>query len=396
MHKTEVVQLYLNATMTKIFKIYCNARIYYWNLGLEVWNSMYEKYLKTGENRPNEYAVRNYLVSHKSEWEKNIPSRVMRYAISDLAEAWNHFLRKDTKDWGKPHFKRKKDINKFGFKLENIKIENNKLWLTKPKGFKGEWYPIRFRGSKHIKTSSDIVADVSFFTENGKYYAALTYVADDVKSVPLTNEENGIDLNVGKFTDINGDFNILPKKLLNYYKMIAFYQRRLAKKRIKNKEYFKSNTYKKTRTKLNRLYKRIKNIQYDMVKKYINNQIKTYKSITIEDLNIKGMKMGIASKGLHRSLFGFFRQWIEYKSSETTGELVIADRLYPSTQRCPICGHIKTGIEKITLHGNLHHGTKHNEYICYECGYENDRDKNAVMNLISYKYSNWSRVAAQG
>ncbi|CCI85194.1 Putative uncharacterized protein [Lactobacillus pasteurii DSM 23907 = CRBIP 24.76] len=33
--------------------------------------------------------------------------------------------------------------------------------------------------------------------------------------------------------------------------------------------------------------------------------------------------------------------------------------------------------------GNAKHGTKHSEYICYECGYQADRDENAVANLLA-------------
>ena len=60
-----------------------------------------------------------------------------------------------------------------------------------------------------------------------------------------------------------------------------------------------------------------------------------------------------------------------------------ADKYYPSTQRCSDCGHIKTGDEKISLDGNQKHKTKHNEYICYECGAIMDRDENAVANLLA-------------
>lgn len=53
------------------------------------------------------------------------------------------------------------------------------------------------------------------------------------------------------------------------------------------------------------------------------------------------------------------------------------------TQRCSACGFIKTGDDKITLSGNQKHGTHHNEYICYHCGYKDDRDHNAVLNLLA-------------
>ncbi|KLA47982.1 hypothetical protein P869_06500 [Ligilactobacillus ruminis S23] len=37
---------------------------------------------------------------------------------------------------------------------------------------------------------------------------------------------------------------------------------------------------------------------------------------------------------------------------------------------------------KKVLDGNMKHKTKHNEYVCYECGAVMNRDENAVMNLL--------------
>ena len=74
---------------------------------------------------------------------------------------------------------------------------------------------------------------------------------------------------------------------------------------------------------------------------------------------------------------------MDISGSSLLKELILADQFYPSTQRCSNCGHIKTGDEKITLQGNQKHGTKHNEYVCYECGAVMDRDENAVANLLA-------------
>lgn len=390
MYKQETVRLYPNSTMKLIFWMFCCYRLYCWNKALELWNFVYDLYRKGESNRPSEYSIRNRLVKEKQDWENIYPSRILRYAVKDLSDAWKHFLNKDTPDWGKPKFKSKKKTFRFGFKLEDIKIVNNKLYLTKSPKYKGDWYGIRFRGSKYIKNSDDIIGGVSFYIENGKYYASFTYKINNDKIKSLTNIENAIDLNVGRFTDINGDFNVITKQLNNLYKKVAFYNKILVNKRLKNKNYSNSKSYDKMRIKLRRSYRKAVNVQHDLVKKYINNQLHTYSSITIEDLNVKGMKMGVASKGLHRSLFGFFKEWIKQKSEEYDCELVIADRGYPSTQRCSCCGHIKTGIDKITLRGNEYHNTKYNEYICYECGFKDDRDDNSVKNLLSYKYLNWS------
>ena len=91
----------------------------------------------------------------------------------------------------------------------------------------------------------------------------------------------------------------------------------------------------------------------------------------------------VASKGLHRSMFGYFKQVLKYKCEWYGKELILADRYYPSTQRCSQCGHVKSGADKVGLDGNKKHGTKHNEYVCYECGAVMERDENAVRNLLA-------------
>ena len=158
----------------------------------------------------------------------------------------------------------------------------------------------------------------------------------------------------------------------------------LAKKRqVNGKLATKTNNYVKTRVKLQRDYRKVVNIQHDIVHTFTTKLVTDYDTIVIEDLDVKRMQMThVASKGLQRSLFGYFRQVLTYKCEWYDKSLILADRYYPSTQRCSNCGHVKTADDKITLSGNQKHRTKHNEYICYKCGFEADRDENAVKNLL--------------
>lgn len=128
-------------------------------------------------------------------------------------------------------------------------------------------------------------------------------------------------------------------------------------------------------------------MQDDAMHKYTTHLVREYDAICIEDLDVKGMLMShVASKGVHRALFGRFRSYLEYKCKSAGVKLVIANRFYPSTQRCAVCGNIKKDDEKITLSGNKKNGTKHNEYVCYNKKCPNYgkvvvRDMNAMMNL---------------
>lgn len=145
----------------------------------------------------------------------------------------------------------------------------------------------------------------------------------------------------------------------------------------------------KTKAKLQACYRKVSNIQNDLMHKFTTELVNDYDKIVIENLSVKGMLMShVASKGVHRSMFGKFRQILTYKCDWYGKELILANKLYPSTQRCAACGNVKKGDDKITLYGNKKHGTKHNEYVCYNEKYPNynkvvDRDKNAMLSLLA-------------
>ena len=379
--RTQKVRLYPNKTMQKVLDDLCDYRRYCWNAGLALWNDMYEEALILDDKRlrPNEYKVRNELVANKADWQYRFSARCLQLAISDLNKAWKNFFDKAQVDWGKPRFKSKKATRQ-GFKTDRAKIIKGKLRLDKPHGIKN-WYDIRMSGAKLLTGELKVV---SIYRENGKYWASLPFEIE-VANKAKTNRVTAVDVNVGHFNYTAGQINTLPKRLNHLYQRIKYYQKSLAKKRTVNgKRATKSNNYVKTRAKLQRDYRKVANIQHDIMQKFTTQLVEEYDKIVIEDLAVKEMQMThVASKGLQRSMFGYFRQILSYKCDWYGKDLLIADKYYPSTQRCSKCGHIKTGEEKVGLNGNLKYRTKHNEYICYECGNIMGRDENAVLNLLA-------------
>ncbi|PWT37248.1 transposase, partial [Limosilactobacillus reuteri] len=96
----------------------------------------------------------------------------------------------------------------------------------------------------------------------------------------------------------------------------------------------------KTRAKLQRDYRKVTNIQRDIIQKFTTRLVSENDKIVIEDLVVKNMQMShVASKGLQRSLFGYFRQVLTYKCEWYGKELILANQHYPSTQRCSQCGY---------------------------------------------------------
>ena len=380
--KTQVVKLKVNKTMQKHLDALCNYRRYCWNKGLETWQLMYEAHTlnKKDNPSPNERRVRDELVANKADWQYDLSARCLQLAIKDLANAWKNFFDKSQPDWGIPSFKSKKAPRQ-GFKTDRAKIVNGRLRLDRPKSISKEsWFDLK----SYEALKMDEVKVVSVFKEKDNYYAALPY-EEEIKLKAKTQQKTAVDVNVGHFNYTEEQINILPAKLQKLYKRIKHYQRMLARKReVNGKLATKSNNYFAVRTKLQRDYRKAANIQNDLLQKFTTKLVNNYDQIVIEDLAVKEMMMThVASKGMQRSLFSKFRRILTYKCDWYGKELILADKTYPSTQRCAQCGYVKKGEEKITLQGNKKHGTKHNEYVCYECGYKNDRDENAVLNLLA-------------
>jgi putative transposase len=99
----------------------------------------------------------------------------------------------------------------------------------------------------------------------------------------------------------------------------------------------------------------------------------TYGTIVIEDLNVAGM---IRNRRLARSVadagFGALRRRLAYKATWYGSQLVVADRWYPSSKTCSVCGTVKA---KLSLSVRV--------FCCENCGISIDRDLNAARNLAA-------------
>ena len=395
------VRLYPNENMKHVLDSLCDYRRYCWNEAIACWNAQYEarsigfpqsvidkfrnKIELTPEERelveqyphPSYYSVRNELVADKEDWQHALSSRVLQLAIKDTAIAWESFF-KNPDTAGRPTFKTRK-TPKQGFKTDRARIQNGRLLLDKPHGYKGHWQTIRFKGL-FIPDGKLVFCSVT--RVNCRYTATFTIEVESAQ-LPRTGQKTAVDANVDHFDTTEGRTTLKPKTLNPLYNRVRHYQQVLARKRHRNPKATQSKGYQTTRTKLQRTYERIANIQKDLLHKFTTDLYKRFDTVVIEDLDVKRLQMSKRAKNLHRSLFGQFRRIMEYKSQKFGKTLIVADRYYPSTQRCSSCGFVKTGDDKITLNGNHKHGTRHNQYICYQCGYEDDRDHNAVLNLLA-------------
>ena len=80
---------------------------------------------------------------------------------------------------------------------------------------------------------------------------------------------------------------------------LSIIKRLLARKRqVNSKNATQSNQYFEVRTKLQKYYKRVTNIQNDLLHKFTTEIYHNYDTVVIEDLDVKAMQMSKKAKNL--------------------------------------------------------------------------------------------------
>jgi putative transposase len=148
-------------------------------------------------------------------------------------------------------------------------------------------------------------------------------------------------------------------------------QRRLAKSLSRKQK--GSLNRKDAAAKLARHHYHVANVRRHFLHQASGALVKTHDRLVIEDLNVSGM---VTNRRLARAIsdagWGEFARQLGYKQAWRGGELIMADRWYPSSRLCPQCGAIR---------GDLKLGDR--LFSC-GCGHSADRDCNAAANLARW------------
>jgi putative transposase len=147
-----------------------------------------------------------------------------------------------------------------------------------------------------------------------------------------------------------------------------------------------STNRRKHAARLARIHAQVANRRADALHKATSDLAARYEKVVAEDLNVTGM---LANRKLAQAVadqgFGTVRRMLSYKTAWNSGQLVIADRWYPSSKTCSTCGWRKPSL---TL--------AERKFRCDACGLVMDRDENAARNLLALAASGAERLNARG
>ncbi|HEY9305381.1 MAG TPA: RNA-guided endonuclease TnpB family protein [Mycobacterium sp.] len=151
-------------------------------------------------------------------------------------------------------------------------------------------------------------------------------------------------------------------------------QRRLSKSLSRKKK--GSHHRKRAAAQLGRHHHHVANVRRHFLHQVSNELVKTHDRLVIENLNVSGM---LRSHRLARAIsdagWSAFARMLTYKQAWRGGQLVEANRWYPSTRLCPQCGIVDNAM---TLADRV--------FTC-GCGHTADRDTNAAVNLARWAHT---------
>lgn len=206
------------------------------------------------------------------------------------------------------------------------------------------------------------------------------------KTKQIEKESNpiGLDLNIHSFVTSNNDVykNInSSRNIKKLTRRLKRYQRSISKKIEYSKKIKKKlstcKNFIKQKKQIYNIYSKLRNIRensYYQISHLILS--KNPKYIVIEDLDVKSMYKNKRIASLLQ-VTGF-RKFVNILGSVASKYNIVikkVDRYYPSSKLCSSCLHIK---EKLSLSTRT--------YICSSCGLSINRDLNASINLLNYKF----------
>ena len=315
-----------------------------------------------------------YLPSHPEySWIKNAYSKAVTQAVNNGQTAFTRFF--DHKS-AFPNFKKKgkSDVKMYFVKNnpKDCRCERHRINIPSL-----GWVRIKEKG--YIPTTKDgyVIKSGHVSIKAGRYYVSVLIEIPNNRIANNSNEGIGIDLGLKDFAVVsNGtSYKNINKsaKVKRLEKQLIREQRSLSRKyeNVKKGGPTQRSNIQKQRLKVQKLYHRIDNIRTDYINKTIAEIVKTKPSyITIEDLNVSGMmKNKHLSKAVASQKFYEFRTKLQAKCNENGIELRVVDRWFPSSKTCHCCGAIKKDLK-----------LSDRTFTC-DCGYIEDRDFNAALNL---------------
>lgn len=365
------------AQITKLENTFSMCRhLYNWSLKERIESYQKEEISITYNSQQNNLPE----LKKERPWFKSVYSQVLQDTLRRLDRAYQNFFRRikeGREKAGFPKFKKRGQWNSITYPQYSGRPEGGTIKVPKI-GDIDIVYHREIPKNASIKT-------LNISKDGGKWFACFSFEFEtQLEPKQELAKSVGIDLGLIDFYyPTEGEPVKVPRYMRKLEKKLQKLQRRLSKCERRSPRYMKILKA------LKKVHYRVRCQRQDFLHKKANELLSRYDLIVHEKLNIRGMirrpkpkqdesgqylPNGAAAKGgLNKSIadVGWYKflSILEYKAQEM-GKMVRSVRPHFTSQICSNCGAI---VEK-SLSTRTH--------ICTECGYIENRDKNAAINIL--------------
>ena len=317
----------------------------------------------------NRYDLNKYckVLREQFEWCKKLSAQACQAsaerAWSAIARFFDNCKKKVPGKKGFPKFKKHQTHGSVEYKIDGWVLSDDRLAITFRDGFKAGTF--RMWGTRDLHFyQKEQIKRVRVVRRADGYYVQFSIDQERNERHEPTNRMVGIDVGLNHFyTDSDGNKVENPRFLKKAEKAL-----KRASKRVSRRTKGSKNRLKAIKQ-LGRVHLKVSRRRKDFAVKTARALVQS-DLVAIEDLKVRNMvKNHHLAKSISDASWTLFRQWLEY-FGKVFDVPVIAVAPHYTSQNCSNCGHEV----KKTLSTRTHK--------CNKCGYLDDRDTNAAINIL--------------
>ena len=297
----------------------------------------------------------------ETEWLSEVSAVTLQQSLRNLNKAFTNFFEGRAEY---PSFKSKKgdQTARYVGTAFDIREENGKrkLRLSKMPGL------INVRWSRGLPSEPSSCT----VTKNaaGQYHVCFV-CTEEIETLPRTKGGPnfvGVDLGIESLAALStGEKVGNPRWFENEYERLRREQQKLSRKEKG------SNNWVRQKKRVAKVHQRIQDRRKDFIEKLATRLVENFDVIVVEDLSVKAMMQNSnLARHIKEAGWGQIVRRLRDKCKWYGRTLIIADKWFPSSQRCSECGHVG-GKKPLDVR----------DWTCPECEEHHDRDINAAKNL---------------
>lgn len=294
-----------------------------------------------------------------SPYAADIHSHILQNVVDDLDKAFQGFFRrvKAGEKPGYPRFRARNRFAGFGYKEygNGFKIDGRRLKL---------WGIGRIAIRWHREVEGKIKI-ARIYSRAGKWFVVFACEIEKPEPLPKTGNEIGVDVGLHRLATLsNGEPIENPRWYRKVLRELRVIQRKIARAT------FGGRNRRKLVRKLQRLLGKVANCRKDFLNKFVDQLIKQFDRIVLEDLRVAAMARGRLAMSILDAGWGYLVTRLTHKAENAGREVVLVDPAYTS-KTCSGCGVI------------FEHLKLSDRWVSCDCGVSLDRDQNAAINILS-------------